>query len=93
MATRELAPGMGGPHRYRIRVRGRMEVQWAERMNGLSAHESIDDSGVVITTLLGNLPDQTALAGVLASLFNLQLPVLSAECVDDQSPRTRNRTP
>lgn len=40
--------------------------------------------GTPETILVGRLPDQGALAGILNALYELHLPVLSAECVDSQ---------
>jgi hypothetical protein len=35
--------------------------------------------------LVGRLADQAALSGVLNSLYELHLPVLSADCVDSEN--------
>jgi hypothetical protein len=36
-----------------------------------------------MTILIGHLSDQAALAGVMDALYNLHLPVLSVELLDD----------
>ncbi len=35
--------------------------------------------GIIVSTLTGELPDQTALAGVLNALYEMHLTVLSVE--------------
>ena len=35
------------------------------------------------TILLGHLPDQAALSGVLNTLYDLHLPLLKVECIDE----------
>jgi hypothetical protein len=42
--------------------------------------ENADDTNE--TLLVGRLEDQAALAGVIETLYNLQMPVLSVECLE-----------
>jgi hypothetical protein len=51
-------------------------------------HITTDHSGKQgpVTTLVGRLRDQAALAGVLEALYNLHLPVLAVQCLEDQEP-------
>jgi hypothetical protein len=46
------------------------------------AHEN-GDSGKPVTTLVGRLPDRSALLGVLNTLHDLSLTLQSVEVVDD----------
>jgi hypothetical protein len=62
-----------GPEWYEIRFQGHLDDRWASWFDGL-ALESRPDG---VTVLRGNLPDQTALHGVLARLRDLGLPLLS----------------
>ena len=59
-----------------ILVQGSLESSWSERLCGMSitVHETPDGSR---TTLAGVLIDQAALQGVLKTLYDLGLPVLS----------------
>jgi hypothetical protein len=61
---------------YVILVRGELEASWSDRLSGMSitVHETPDGPR---TTLAGVLIDQTALQGVLKTLYDLGLPVLS----------------
>ena len=39
-------------------------------------------NGATATTLFGRLPDQAALIGVLNTLYDQHLPLLTVECVE-----------
>jgi hypothetical protein len=43
--------------------------------------ETRGSDGQAETILVGRLPDQAALAGILNALYDLHLPVVMAECV------------
>ncbi len=69
------------PATYQIRVRGRIPTSWSERLEGMSITVASPRRGLSITTLLGELGDQASLVGVLMTLYELHLPVLSVECL------------
>jgi hypothetical protein len=57
---------------------------WSERLGGLSISTgSIEDQGP-ITTLVGQVRDQAELAGVLNSLYELHLTLLSVEYLNGE---------
>ncbi len=61
---------------YTIRVKGHLDQSWQDRFGGLC----IEQQGQVGTTLLvGRLPDQAALHGVLLQIVRLGLVLLSLE--------------
>jgi hypothetical protein len=61
---------------YVILVRGALESSWSERLSGMSITIHKAPAGPR-TTLAGVLIDQAALQGVLQTLYDLGLPVLS----------------
>ena len=67
---------MGSPAIYKIRVRGNLADSWSEKLGGLQIVATAAKGTTVIT---GSLPDQAALSGVLNTLYELQLPVVSVE--------------
>jgi len=71
--------GFDSPATYRIGVQGRIPARWCDRMEGMTIAERSPEAGPSVTTLLGELADQAALAGVLNTLYELHLPVLSVE--------------
>jgi hypothetical protein len=58
------------PATYAIRVQGALEANWSERLGDQA-----------VTELSGRLPDQAGLIGVLTSLYDLGMPLLSGERV------------
>jgi hypothetical protein len=79
MMMGDSTPTMSDPAEYRIRIQGRIGPSWRGRLAGMVATESIGEGGGVVTTLVGRLADQAALAGILNTIYGLQLPVISAE--------------
>ena len=76
------APGDGnveGKARYRIKVRGRLDGNWATWFEGvLIAHETAQD-GSTLTSLESGAIDQAELHGMLVRLRNLNLTLVSIE--------------
>jgi hypothetical protein len=69
------------PAVYMIRVMGKLNESWSERLSGMTilSYNTVLKDGMDVTTLTGKLQDQTELAGVLNTLYNLRLPLLSVE--------------
>ncbi len=71
------------PANYRIRVQGHLDDTWAERLEGMVIiHDRAARPSVTI--LEGYLVDQAALSGVLNTLYELHLPLLSVENLDEK---------
>jgi len=75
-------PTMQGPAIYRIRVSGRVAADWADRLWGMQITHPIRSHGKTESILIGRLADQSALNGVLITLYQRHLPVISVECLD-----------
>ena len=67
--------GFDRPATYRIGVQGRVPARWRDRLEGMAITECPAEA----TTLVGELADQVALAGVLNTLVDLHLSVVSVE--------------
>jgi hypothetical protein len=75
------------PATYRIRVKGYLDSRWSARLRGIEIRAIDQAEGASETTLVGWLPDQAALFGVLNALYNLHLPLLSVELISlDEEP-------
>ena len=61
------------PRQYEIRLKGHLDARWAERFAGLSITHARDGT----TMLAGPVVDQAALYGVLRTVRDLALPLLS----------------
>ena len=64
---------------YCIRVQGRLDERWSNRLGGMAIESEQDAGKESVTNLTGTIIDQPALAGVLDSLFNLGLTLVSVE--------------
>jgi hypothetical protein len=64
---------------YRIRVRGQLDPEWSAWFDGLTVTPQPDGS----TLLVGRIPDQAALHGLLAKIRDLGLPLISMAEADD----------
>jgi hypothetical protein len=64
------------PATYQISVQGRIDSNMSDLMGGMTISQASVDADPPITTLLGELSDQAALAGVLNTIYELHLPVL-----------------
>lgn len=74
-------PTMSSPAIYRIRVRGRLNADRSDRLEGMHIESLARDDGKAESVLEGCLPDQAALAGVLNALYDLHLPVMTVDCL------------
>ena len=74
---------MESPAVYRIRIQGHLAAGWADRIEGMNITEDDDVGGQPETVLVGRVRDQSALSGVLNALYELHLPVLSVELIDE----------
>lgn len=72
-----------GPATYAIWVQGELSVEWDDRLGGLQVRRVQPG---LITELVGTVVDQTALTGVLTTLYELGLPILSVERLAELKP-------
>ena len=68
---------------YRIRVRGFLDESWSERLGGMYITTSNQGDRKTVVTLVGRIQDQAELSGVLNTLYELHLPLLSVEYLDE----------
>ena len=68
---------------HEIRVQGRLDDRWADWLEGLALTR--EDDGT--TTLTGPLADQAALHGVLNTIRDLNLPIVSVRRVYPDAER------
>ena len=67
------------PANYQIIVQGQIAPGWSDRLEGMTICQATVEAGPAVTTLDGELSDQAALAGVLNTLYELHLPLLSVK--------------
>ena len=82
--TKDIAAfGFGGPANYQIVVQGTVSVEWSNRLGGMAITTSSQEPGNPQTILEGTLQDQSALRGLLETLYALHLPILEVRKVDN----------
>lgn len=67
---------------YQIRVKGHLGHEWISWFGGLSISQQANGD----TLLTGPVADQAALYGLLRSVRDLGLPLLSLLCVEPEQP-------
>ena len=72
----------GGPATYRIVVQGTVNREWSGRFGGMEITTSSQEGGATQTILLGRIRDQSALRGVLETLYGFHLPILEVKKID-----------
>ena len=71
------------PAIYQIRVLGKVPSSYSERLFGMDLSYRNTKSGVE-TTLIGKMSDQAQLSGLLNTLYELHMSVLSVEKLNNK---------
>lgn len=80
------------PGCYRIEVEGILPPAWFNRLGAMeiltSAEEIISqETNNTMTILQGKVSDQADLSGILNSLYELHLPLLSVQFIGNEMPQ------
>jgi hypothetical protein len=67
------------PATYQISVQGWLDATMSDLLGGMTISPDTVEADPPVTTLEGELRDQAALAGVLNTLYELHLTVLSVK--------------
>jgi hypothetical protein len=71
------------PATYQINVLGRIDPTMSDLLGGMTICPDTVEAGHTVTSLCGELNDQSALAGVLNTLYELHLTVLMVKRLND----------
>ena len=74
--------GLFEPATYRISILGTLDKNWSDYCGGMTIEHDIVLNQYPMTILTGLLTDQSALIGVINSLYDMGYPILSVECVE-----------
>ena len=69
---------------YRIRVQGHIDDSWSDRLGGMVITRAFTADKQPMTILIGHLQDQAALSGVMNAIYDMHLPVISVELLDEK---------
>ena len=67
------------PGNYRIRVQGFLDKKWSERLGGFQITTGKTGDQKSVTVIEGQVRDQAELAGVLSTLYQRHLTLLSVQ--------------
>ncbi len=70
------------PAHYKIQVQGQIDPGSSDLLGSMAICQAALESSYPVATLAGELRDQAALAGVLNTLYELRLTILSVERVE-----------
>ena len=70
------------PAAYRIRIQGILDKNWSDYCRGMRIEHEGDEQHNAMTILIGRLADQSALIGVLNTLFDIGYPILTVEFLE-----------
>lgn len=67
---------------YRITVLGYVGDDWSDFVGGMTVTKTLDEERRPVTTLIGEMVDQAMLLGVLNYLYDLCLPLVQVQWLD-----------
>ena len=73
------------PATYHIEVEGHIDESWSDRLGGMRITTRRRKDQTTVTTLVGRVRDQAELTGLLNSLYELHLPILTVENINDKN--------
>ena len=79
MDTESTAKDSAPSKCYRIRIEGSLDPSWSDRLGGLAITTTGRYDRKSTALLEGELADQGALIGLLNTLYEMHLPILSVE--------------
>lgn len=71
------------PAVYKIRIQGNLNKSWAEKLGGLQIRAERDREQKAVTVLVGQINDQSALSGVLNTLYEHHFTIISVKMLKD----------
>lgn len=73
------------PAVYKIKVQGDLNTSWIERLGGLQINVEKSGDKEPVSVLIGQINDQAALSGVLNTLYENHLMIISVNILKDSN--------
>ena len=70
------------PACYQIKINGKFRENWSDWLSGMEIFTEKDGEEPQVTTLVGVVPDQAALRGILCKIWDLNLTIRSVLRID-----------
>ncbi|OGO16967.1 MAG: hypothetical protein A2Z02_01005 [Chloroflexi bacterium RBG_16_48_7] len=71
--------------KYELCVKGHLDERWMVRFEGMTVKTNFDQLQSPITLISGLVPDQAALHGILATIRDLGITVISINRVETEN--------
>ena len=75
------------PANYCLCVKGFLDDSWSDRLSGFRISNQVSDEMSPVAVLTGRIKDQTELIGLLKGLYEMHLPLISVELLNDAEPK------
>ena len=69
------------PAIYQIVVQGNIDLSYSQNLSQFQINNEKIEGEADKTMLIGKVEDQATLSGILNTLYELHMPVLSVECI------------
>jgi len=67
---------------YKIKVEGVLKENWVDKFQGLKIRKESSSSGKSVSVLSGRINDQSALSGLLNTLYDYNMTILSVKMLN-----------
>jgi len=67
---------------YKIKVEGVLKENWVDKFQGLKIRNESSSSGKSVSVLYGKINDQSALSGLLNTLYDYNMTILSVKMLN-----------
>jgi len=71
------------PAVYKIRVLGDISKNWSDKMGGMQINIERSSNLEPVSALVGQINDQSALSGILNTLYEYHLTILSVKMLEE----------
>jgi hypothetical protein len=71
------------PATYRVGILGTLDKKWSDYCGGMTIEHDIILDQYPVTILTGLLKDQSALVGVINTLYGMGCPIIAVECIEN----------
>ena len=78
------------PATYHIEVEGVVSENWSDHFGDMRISTRTRKDNSIVTTLVGRVRDQAELSGLLNSLYDYHLPILSVDLLPENNDTHRN---
>lgn len=73
---------------YRLHIQGYIDLSWSDRLGGLTITSTFDENKKPLTLLEGRVEDQSQLVGIINSIYEMHLSLISVELIKTLSSKT-----